>query len=300
MRISYLLVLAGCEEASYGPQGTVQGTSDTAADSGGDPFADADTDADADADADGDADADTDTDADADADTDTDADADTDADSDADLCENTWNPVHVSGYRRDYTVDYNGTAGTATQAWAGTTYVGSDRAYMVQDDVTAGSDGWTGTVNVTCDGDGALYIPGWTATLGSLGTGVATVSPPRRVMPPDYEVGAVGSWTYEDDAAITESSLGVGINAHTTGTFIEEDPESIRLFDGTTYDAYVQSNTYTMTYADTLGGLIVSDTIDGYVKQWFVEGIGLVKEEHYNYSTGDLLLSRELTGYSGL
>ena len=63
---------------------------------------------------------------------------------------------------------------------------------------------------------------------------------------------------------------------------------------GGTYQAYKLTNSYHMAMTD------MGSEMDGYAEQYWIKGLGLVDEIHYDLSTSDIYFSRELTSYSGL
>lgn len=68
--------------------------------------------------------------------------------------------------------------------------------------------------------------------------------------------------------------------------------QDITLFNGETVTAYKLVNSYSQ--AGSTG------TTNGYIEQWWVRGLGLVKENHINMDTGAQIASKELTSYTGL
>lgn len=293
--LSFLLV--ACTGGSYS-------TSDAFNDKAGTDSADTDTDTDTDSDTDSDVDTDTDTDSDVDADTDSDADTDTDTDTDSDtdvdLCENSWFAIHESGYRRDYDVVVQDQAGTGYQADYGTGF-GPDGAknWVYIDAADGGGTGWDGEVYIACDDGGSgegLFVTSWDMSIlfggSALTSEYAEIDPPRKIFPPDYEVGGAGSWTYADTANITDASFGA-VTADTTGTFVDGGFETVRV-DGVDYDAYKLINTYSTNFTS------LGQVINGEQSVWYVEGLGLVKEENINTDDGSTIVSRDLSGYSGL
>ena len=66
----------------------------------------------------------------------------------------------------------------------------------------------------------------------------------------------------------------------------------ITLFDGSTVEAYKVVNTFTIT-SDT-------EVQEGYVEQYWVRGLGMVKEIYIDAATQAVHMSKDLSGYSGL
>jgi hypothetical protein len=69
--------------------------------------------------------------------------------------------------------------------------------------------------------------------------------------------------------------------------------------DAGTYDAWHISSTYDMGLA-TSGTLPFSRDYPGTADYYWVEDLGLVKEEHFDRETGSLILGKELAAVSGL
>jgi hypothetical protein len=70
----------------------------------------------------------------------------------------------------------------------------------------------------------------------------------------------------------------------------------LTLFDGTTVSAYKLTN----------NSLIISDSGFGtseqdiYIEQYWVKGLGMVKETFEDQTEGTILMTKELSAYSGL
>jgi hypothetical protein len=234
-----------------------------------------------------------------DTDSDTDEDTDEDTDTGPDLCMNPWDPVDASGWTKDYSGTYEGSPATFSVQGlgAGTTSDGAP-AYLYQEVVTAGMNGYTATVYVGCDAD-ALSILGWDAQ-HSLGNFQATHSAPRLYLPAPFAMGGVGSWTYDSTAALVQAGGGGGGGAytlHVQGTVTEYGLTQVDLFDGSTVEAYKLANAYAYKFSDSSGFLTYEGT--GTIDQWWAEGLGLVEELNKD-ADGQEVGSRSLTGYTGL
>jgi hypothetical protein len=266
-----------------------------------------DTNAEGDTDTDADGDTDTDTDADGDADADTDADAD--ADADTDTCPSGYDPVDQGAWSRSYSVTYQGEATTGEQSG-----IGASSGYGVDGwkyrDVIGGASAWDVDVFVSCDGNegSGMYVYGWEGTIAvnMMGfpmemTAVAQDTPPRLYLPSEAETGYRGSWSY-DYTVMVETDMGHGHgHGHSKqypitfqGTYQEIGFESYTLPTGGTYQAYKLTNSYHMS------NTMMGQEMDGYAEQYWIKGLGLVEETHYDLSTSDVYLSRTLTNYSGL
>ncbi|MDP2315418.1 MAG: hypothetical protein Q8P41_21150 [Pseudomonadota bacterium] len=288
-----LLLAAGCSGNTYNQDPPKD---DIGTDSGTTEENDADTDADSDTDAD--TDSDTDSDTDADTDSDTDSDTDTDTDTDTDLCTNRYDPLDVSGYIRYYDVTLMGAAGTGQQEGWGTGWTtNGDQAYVMYDEVSTSTGGWSGSIYEGCDygGVAGMYMLEWDVSAevsgSSLGALLGTPTDPRKYLPSEAELGTGTSWSYAYTTSASFSGLPVTITVD--GAYSEMPLTTVTLYDGNTYDAYYIINSY---YLD-LGGFT---QINGELEQWYVEGLGLVREINTNTDDGSDVMSRELTGYSGL
>jgi hypothetical protein len=112
-------------------------------------------------------------------------------------------------------------------------------------------------------------------------------------LPADYLMGGVGTWTYSYDIEVA-TDLGLPLTLHVTGEYEELSNEDVTLFDNSTYTAYHLGNTYSM--ADDFGLI----AINGYLEQWYVEGLGLVAEINTNTDDGSTIMTRELSAYTAL
>lgn len=280
-----LVGLVGCPSDNPYDQGPNDDTSDT----------DSDTDTDADADSD------TDGDADGDADADSDADADADADTDPGACPSGYDPVDHAGWSRSYSVTYKGEATTGTQS-AGS----RDSAYGVQgywyNDVIGGTNAWDVDTFVSCtggSGDG-MYVYGWVGSVNVDMMGypmaqqlTAQDSPARLYLPSEAETGSRGSWSYDYTMSAT-SSDGQAYSVGFIGTYQEIGWGTWTAPSGGSYDTYKLTNSYHMS------NTMLGEELDLYAEQWWVRGLGLVHEVHYDLSDSSTYFSRELTSYSGL
>ncbi len=262
---------------------------------------DTDTATDSDADTDTDADSDSDADTDTDADSDTDADTDTDTTPTTDLCTNSWDPLDQGYWIRYYDATYQGEAATGQQEGYGPSHWNGVDAWQYYDEITAGSgSGYAGYVYAGCDwgGNPGLYNVGWDMSINMLGfplTGTTEPDRPRMYMPAEADMGTVGTWSFSYSESISFSGLPLTLTF--SGTYTERGTEVLRLPDGTDYNAYHLS----VAYEEDLGGLA---SYSGTIDQWYVNGLGLVRETSYqtDNSTGTSteLMTREITSWSGL
>jgi hypothetical protein len=260
-----------------------------------------DTDAEGDTDTDADADSDTDTDADGD----TDADADADSDADTDTCPSAYDPVDQTGWSRSYAVTYQGESTTGEQAGIGTSTGWGVDGFEYRDKI-GGGNAWDVDVFVSCEGNegSGMYVYGWAGTVTANMMGMpmemaaeAEDSPPRLYLPSESETGYRGSWSYDYTVMVlTDTGHGHAKEYPITfsGTYQEIGFEAYTLPTGGTYQAYKLTNSYHMS------NTMMGQEMDGYAEQYWIKGLGLVEETHYDLSTSDIYLSRELTNYSGL
>jgi len=247
-------------------------------------------------------DADTDADADSDTDADADADSDTDADTDPGDCSSAWDPVQKTGWVRTYNVEYMGAAGTGTQSAIGPATSSSGEAgYSYKDsmlgDMAFASEAYDTTVIVGCEGGSGegLYAYEWNGTITHYYqsfpiTSVAT--PPRMYLPSDTDLGNKGGWDYTYTLAVTTTS---GADTLTyNGTYLEIGFEDYELPNGHTVEAYRLTNSFSLT--DTA----MAASFNGYIEQWWVKGIGLVKELSTDADSMSTVMSREIVDYTGL
>lgn len=209
------------------------------------------------------------------------------------MCTHAWDPLDQSGYSREYDVSVGGSAGTGLQESDGLGWTNSGiQAYLMWDEVTSSTLGWKGDIYIGCDvdGDPGLYMVEWYMDL-SLGTVSGIPTSPRKYLPPETDVGNGSTWTY---AYTTDVDMGFGfpMTMSVTGTYEDRGFEDVTLFDGNTYTALHIRNDYTM---DMGTGTPTVGTLD----QWYVEGLGLVRELNVD-SAGSEVMTRELTRYYGL
>ena len=210
----------------------------------------------------------------------------------------------MSGWSKEYSVTYQGSEGTAYEEGLGaTTTADGTAAYAYTDRVVTaqGENDYDITLKVACDvEDEGLYVLEWGGNFTYLlfagfpveGTIDADLISHRRYLPPSYAVGFKGSWSYDYYLNMNVVSDGspTPLNSQSTGTYSEVGFDTMTLFDGTEVEAYHLTNTYSIT-----GDVAFS----GYIDQWWVKGLGLIKETN-TADDGSVLLNRELAAYSGL
>ena len=245
-----------------------------------------------------DSDSDSDTDTDSDSDTDTDTDTDTDPGTDTGLCNSEWDVVDNTGWVKDYNVEigdlfgFGAGSGTARMESYGTDTFAGETMYTLSDTVSAGTMyAWSGVAYIRCNdsGNDGMYLYGWDVYVQ--GTPLALeFSAPRMYLPADSQIGTAGSWTYSYE---TYLDMGTGPTpVQISGEYNELGFESYSLPDGSSVSAYHLEQRY---FVD--GG--TSGSNSGTLEQWWVEGLGLVKEVN-EQDNGVTALVRELTSFSGL
>jgi len=285
-----LITLLGCTTNPYDQGKLVDDTGDTNAE--GDTDTDADTDTD------------TDTDTDADGDTDADADADADSDADVDTCPTPYDPVDQNGWSRSYSVVYQGEATTGEQSGIGASTGWGVDGFEYRD-MIGGTNAFDVDIFVSCEGNegDGMYVYGWEGSVSYSMMGMpiamdvtAQDNPARLYLPSESETGYRGSWSYDYTVAVETNSHGKTkqYSIAFTGTYQEIGFESYSLSTGGTYQAYKLTNSYHMS------NTALGEEMDGYAEQYWIKGLGLVEETHYDLATSDIYLSRELTNYSGL
>jgi hypothetical protein len=134
----------------------------------------------------------------------------------------------------------------------------------------------------------------------------ATLSEPgRRFLPPEYAVNSSGNWNYNYTTTLvtTQDGGGAGDAGETTssinyeGTFVEAGISSMVLETGDSVMAYKVTNTFVRNGSVPFGAPMPES---GYIEQWYVKGLGLVKEVTIDDAQPDPVLTKDLTSYSGL
>jgi hypothetical protein len=243
------------------------------------------------------------------------ADGDDGGDGAPDYCHNMYHPIHESGWNKTYYAVYNDVeAEAATYGLSPISTEEGSETFQYRDVVSAGEESYDVTLTVSCDPSGqeGMFVTAWSGDVNTVISDLlpiavpysvdATLTSPRQYLPPEYALGAVGTWDYAYTLNITasDSSGGGGTPSETVyqveGTFAEVGFEDFTLYDGTTVEAYKLTNSYTMTESGLFGDTVTT----GYIEQHFVRGLGLVKEKHSDSENGSIILLKSLTSYSGL
>ena len=285
-----------------------------------------DTDTDAVTDTDTDTDDDTDTDTDDDTDTDTDDDTDTDSDSDItgdpSAC-HAYDPVDQVGLTRNYTVEYNGAAGTETQKVEGEELTtNGELAWAVSQTVQTEGEGWSGRTFHTCDERNNLFMVGWNMTLTvafqgfplEVGPVEGVHNPPRKYLPSIQDMGGAGSWDGSYDIEVVQE--GQTSTIVTEGTYTEFGFSETTVPAGT-FDVYIVTSQYPQDRSgvggfslpdefkdffpdmDVFGALgSFGEDVDAIAEYHYAEDVGLVLEVTGDVKTGDVFMYKELTSYT--
>jgi hypothetical protein len=130
----------------------------------------------------------------------------------------------------------------------------------------------------------------------SPGTVLMQLSSPRQYINMDkFDTGA--SWSFSYSLSYTDTSgSGMAVSIPVSGSFTDEGTQVVSVM-GESMEAWHISSTYTMQL--TAAGGFTRD-LPGEADYYWVEGLGLVAEEHVDTETGSTTLSKELTAVSGL
>jgi hypothetical protein len=174
----------------------------------------------------------------------------------------------------------------------------------------SGAGGWEGTVYHLCDhaGSAGLSVAEWNMDISyefdlgpegstvpvSPGAVLMTLSTPRLYLKTGaLETGMTWDFAYTL-TYIDTSGTGLSLSVPVTGYFQDEGLTYVDVA-GTTMSAWHIRSTYEMSSAE-ISFWDYSATAD----YFWVEGLGLVLEEHWNTDTGETILAKELVSSSGL
>ena len=228
-----------------------------------------------------------------------------------DICATMYHPIHESGWTKEYIARQNGVEGLAREEGLGTVMENGIEVYQYQDTLETYHSSWFGTethgwdmtISVSCNHNDqqGMFLLGWTGTFRSDDTWgqwqemTAKHDEPRKYLPSEYTLGYEGSWSYDYDILLDVQISGGSYPSaqNISGTYQEVGFQSITLFNGEVVDAYKLVHSFTMNTED-------GDSIQGYIEQYWVKGLGLVKEVYINPIDASEILSKELSAYSGL
>jgi hypothetical protein len=238
-------------------------------------------------------------------------------------CETTchpYNPVGISGWEKTYLStfisDVHGTdTALATEQSMGTGYTTSGyEAYKTWETMTVGgSTAWEGSVYHSCDYVepsgfvSGLSVREWNMNISysvelegspfSPGSVLMILSEPRRYLPDVSLIGTGESWFFDYTLTYVDTSgSGISISLPVSGSYQDHGLEIIDVA-GVSMEAWHISSTYSMMLT-AMGGF--TRDYPSEADYYWVEGLGLVYETHTDTETGAIILSKELTSYSGL
>jgi hypothetical protein len=178
------------------------------------------------------------------------------------------------------------------------------------------TDEWTYNIieSIGCDTDGEGmylydYAGDWSYVILGFpieGSVDASLSPHRRFLPPEYAVGASGNWNYNYTTTMTTMMSGGGgggggepqvASLTYEGTFAEVGVSSLVLESGESVMAYKLVNNFVRNGTAPFGAPLPES---GYIEQWYVEGLGLVKEVNIDDAQPEPVLTKDLISYTGL
>ena len=118
-------------------------------------------------------------------------------------------------------------------------------------------------------------------------------------------VGSSGNWNYNYTTTMVTTQDGGGAgeaggetsSINYEGTFVEAGISSMTLATGEEVMAYKVTNTFVRNGQPPFGAPMPAS---GYIEQWYVKGLGLVKEVTIDDAQPDPVLTKELVSYSGL
>jgi len=233
-------------------------------------------------------------------------------DGGGDVCKTDYHPIHQTGWSKTFAITWKGATGSGSESAVGAVSLpGGAQGYQYRESLSTPGMAWDVVVTVGCNsvpGDEGMYILNYEGDftmnvfdiLPIPGTLSATLNPHRKYLPPEYAVGGVGAWSYSYTstiAAALDSGGPQNGDISAQGSYTEAGIANLVLQTGETVPAYKLINEFTTT--TTLLGAPVPAS--GYIEQWWVRGLGLVKETAYDYAdTSVPLMTRDLTAYSGL
>ena len=226
-----------------------------------------------------------------------------------------YNPLDEVGWEKTYVAtfisDVHGMeTATATEQPMGTGYTSSgyEAVKTWETMVVGGSPAWEGSVYHLCDYDGVpgLSVTEWNMNITysvelegspfSPGTVLMQLSTPRQYINLD-KFGTGSSWSFSYMLNYTDTSgSGISIAIPVSGSFKDEGM-SLMTVMGELVAAWHISSSYTMELTAT--GVFTRD-YPSEADYYWVEGLGLVSEEHVDTETGATILSKELASVSGL
>ena len=231
-------------------------------------------------------------------------------DNTPDICKNDYHPIHKGGWSKEYIARYEGEEGIAKEEGLEPDFFNGIEAYRYRDVLETYNNGWFGnethgwdsTVYVSCDYEeqSGMFLLGWNGTFRSDDTWgqyqeiSAIHNPPRKYLSSEYALGYEGEWEYEQSIALNVRVSGSDYPATIAldGLYQDVGFQDITLFDGTVVEAYKLVNSFQMTENN--------ENKEGYIEQYWVKGLGMVREIYINGADGTEILSKELSSYTGI
>ena len=128
----------------------------------------------------------------------------------------------------------------------------------------------------------------------------ATLTPPRNYLPHPDLVGSGTSWTYSYALEVADpTGLGILATVPVTGTYTDLGLEEIEIGDET-MTAWRIEHTYSIEWSATGGLGPFTEDVSAQANAWWVEGLGLVQEDHTDTDSGEVILQKVLTDWTGL
>jgi len=110
-------------------------------------------------------------------------------------------------------------------------------------------------------------------------------------------IGTGDSWSFNYNLNYVDTSgTGMAVTIPVSGSYQDEGMKTISV-GGDSYEAWHISSDYRMDLLST--GFFTRD-YPAVANYYWVEGLGLVLEEHVDTETGSIILAKELTSSSGL
>ena len=233
-------------------------------------------------------------------------------DTSSEICKTDYHPIHIEGWSKEFIAIMDGQEGVAIERSLEPAVFDGIEAYRYQDvletykETWFGTEihGWDTTVYVACDYNAqqGMFILGWEGTYTSDDTWgqtqeiKATHTPPRKYLSSEYALGYEGEWSYSYTLNFEMVISGSPYDSQQSinGLYQDVGFQDITLFDGTTVEAYKVVNSFQIIAEGS------QEPQKGYIEQYWVKGLGLVREIYINDNDGSEVLSKELSTYSGL
>jgi hypothetical protein len=125
------------------------------------------------------------------------------------------------------------------------------------------------------------------------------LSSARRYLPGVDEMGSAGSWSYSYNLSVSGLPFGAA-TVPASGTYTEVGFTTLSIGMGD-FDVYHVQNEYSIDWSAIDMGLgLGPGIVNGSADYYYAEGIGLIYELTVDSDSGDTIMEKELTYYSGL